>query len=118
MAYAGGYGSQTFSDGPWVKATNRYLGLKFLINGQVHFGWARLTVSKQFRHVVLTGYAYETIPNKALRAGQTSEPAATEASKTTPLPDFVPQLPSLGLLASGAEGLDIWRRSPQSTTTL
>jgi hypothetical protein len=43
-----------------------YLGLKFVIKGKTHYGWARLAVSAQ-RFVVtatLTRYAYETVPGK------------------------------------------------------
>lgn len=56
--------------------SNRYLGLKFVIHGEVHYGWARLSVSlghqRHFNDVsgALTGYAYETIPDKPIIAGQ------------------------------------------------
>jgi hypothetical protein len=58
--------------GPWSKAKNRYLGLRFTIKGEKHFGWARLNVSCPGTNVegTLTGYAYETIPNKAIIAGK------------------------------------------------
>jgi len=65
-------GTQIF--GSWYDVTNRYAGLKFNINGKTHYGWARMSVSgKAFRTVTatLTGYAYETIPNKAIIAGKT-----------------------------------------------
>lgn len=41
---------------------------------QRHFGWARLTVNcSGFVNVdaTITGYAYETLPNKAIIAGKT-----------------------------------------------
>jgi hypothetical protein len=47
---------------------DRYLGLKFVILGEVHYGWARLSVTlehqRQFGDVsgTLTGNAYETSP--------------------------------------------------------
>lgn len=109
MALNSGYGSVSFSNGPWVNATKRYLGLKFMIDGKVHYGWARLTVTKNIDRVILTGYAYETTPNKAIRAGATTD--AAEASPAS-LPEMLPQGPSLGLLARGADALDIWRRDP------
>lgn len=58
-------------DGKGVK--NRYLGLKFLIKGRVHYGWARMNVHiyNYYPDVVLTGYAYETTPNKAITTGKT-----------------------------------------------
>jgi hypothetical protein len=66
--------------GPWFNGgkgvKNRYLGLKFKIKGKFHFGWARLTVktTKNDFTATLTGYAYETIPGKAIIAGQTQGP--------------------------------------------
>jgi hypothetical protein len=62
--------------GPWYNVTNRYLGLKFKIKGKNHYGWARLTVTGKFGSIVatLTGYAYETTPNKAIVAGRTTGP--------------------------------------------
>jgi hypothetical protein len=101
--------------GKWLNVTDRYLGLKFQLHGKPHFGWARLSV--QFRVVVhryyffmatLTGYAYETIPNKPIIAGQTRGPddAGVEESRNLPAPEPA----SLGLLALGAQGVTIWRR--------
>jgi len=58
--------------GPWVNVTGRYLGLKFVIKGKIHFGWARLNVSCNNDQVAatLTGYAYETVPNKPILTGK------------------------------------------------
>lgn len=73
--------SQHSDVGPWVGkgqgVRNRYLGLKFVIHGKIHYGWARVTVTlghqRQYDDVsgTLTGYAYETIPNKPIITGQT-----------------------------------------------
>ena len=66
--------------GPWDNATKRYLGLRFTINGELHYGWARLDVSCPPKvstgglSGILTGYAYETIPNKPIIAGKTKGP--------------------------------------------
>ena len=43
------------SRGPWQHAHNLYLGLKFFINGEAHFGWARVSYTPV--RMVLTGYA-------------------------------------------------------------
>lgn len=103
--------------GPWVGATNRYLGLKFMIGGKVHYGWARLTLnvlSSSNIQVTLTGYAYETEAKHKILAGQKS--AATEqdnsasekegsAVKEIAAPELPAQRePSLGLLAVGSIG--------------
>jgi hypothetical protein len=76
--------SQYSDVGPWVEkdtgVRNRYLGLKFVIHGKVHYGWARLSVTlghhRQYGDVsgTLTGYAYETNPNKPIIAGQITGP--------------------------------------------
>ncbi len=77
--------SSQYSDlGPWAGkgkgVRDRYLGLKFVVHGKVHYGWARLSVTlghrRQFDDVsaTLTGYAYETIPNKAIITGQITGP--------------------------------------------
>ena len=75
--------SQHTDVGPWVGkgngVRNRYLGLKFVIHGKVHYGWARLSVTlghhRQYDDVsgILTGYAYETIPNKTIVTGKTED---------------------------------------------
>jgi hypothetical protein len=66
---------QWANDGKGVK--NGYLGLKFTINGTTHYGWARMNVEFTLKgrievvSGVLTGYAYETTPNKPIVAGKT-----------------------------------------------
>lgn len=92
--------------GPWKQAQNRYLGLKFLIGGQVHYGWARLSVVSHYQaggkstiRVLLTGYAYETTPGMAIVAGGG---AGTQAQVVAP------RDATLGQLALGAVA---WRKS-------
>ncbi len=92
--------SASVCDGPWANAVNRYLGLKFLIRGKAHFGWARLNVNCPQTNVnaELTGYAYETIPNKPIIAGKTKGK------------DVITVQPaSLGHLARGASAIPTWR---------
>jgi hypothetical protein len=79
-------------DGLWF-GVDRYLGLKFVIKGTTHYGWARLTVSMKYykASATLKGYAYETIPGKPILAGATKGPDEPAAG-------------SLGALAAGAAG--------------
>ena len=115
--FFGGDGRMAFKDCPnhfsgnWLRATNRYLGLKFSIGRKTHYGWARLSVQEgRFSFIVtLTGYAYETTPGKAINAGQTKEAADDStneagrgASVTKPILD-IPQPASPGILALGAQ---------------
>ncbi len=88
---------------------NRYLGVRFLINGQTHYGWVRLTVVTRSRQIqaAITEYAYETVPNKVITAG-------VAPIQETKLEDLKPVAPSLGMLALGSDGLAIWKREAAS----
>ena len=59
-----------------------YLGLRFPINGQPHYGWALLEVniSQYAVNTKLLGFAYETIAGQGIRTGQISGTA--RASET------------------------------------
>jgi hypothetical protein len=57
---------------------------------------------------ILTGYAYETIPNKAIIAGKTHAP--DEEPGPASLKTRTSESATLGMLALGAPGLSIWRR--------
>lgn len=86
--------------------TNKFLGLRFAINGQTHYGWARISTrgngTTRQRTIRLSGFAYETTPNKAILAGD--EGPSVKADDQSGLG------PSLAVLSLGAPGIDIWRR--------
>jgi len=75
----------TIVSGPWDNVKNRYLGLQFKVNGRTHYGWARLNVEVKGTTITgtVTGYAYETIPNKAIIAGKTKGPDVTTVQSDT-----------------------------------
>ncbi len=118
---SGGYDAGTttvgFCAGPWKNQKNRYLGLKFMISGEVHFGWARLseTCGKNGENnALLTGYAYETVPNQGIIAGRTkgkADDGEIGSVAPPPLSSPAPAPATLGLLAKGAPGRCIWRRN-------
>jgi hypothetical protein len=102
--------------GLWTDVRNRYLGLKFRIRGKAHYGWARLNVTVACCgrghastlggiRATLTGYAYETIPNKPIIAGKTKGPDVIT------LPTA-----SLGHLARGASAMKAWRKESAGVT--
>ena len=73
-----------------------YLGFRFSISGNEHYGWVRIRVpanGKEKPDAHLIDYAYETIPNKSIIAGETH--GKDDAT--------------LGRLAQGASGLSAWR---------
>ena len=108
--------------GQWgVNNTSHYLGVKFLINGVTHYGWIKLSTGRN--SAFITEYAYETLANKAIGAGNTA--AAEQAhslgvqapsshvqatSSRVETNDAKPSGPSLGMLAAGTDGLSLWRR--------
>jgi len=111
-AYATYFG-RGVSGGYWLNVGEKYVGLRFVLNGQTHYGWIRLSVNANTRHVPtitvkMTGYAYETTPDKAIAAGYRGFTTdGSTAAASTPA--------SLGVLSLGAVGLDAWRTSGLST---
>lgn len=103
--------------GRWLNVNGGYLGLKFTINGKIHYGWARLNVhlANGVIEALLTGYAYETIPNKLIIAGDTGpgEIASVVPAGAESIGTLIPKPASLGLLAMGSPALSIWRRREQ-----
>jgi hypothetical protein len=73
------------SGGLWKEAEHRYLGFAFMIDGEEHFGWARLSLSKfLFNNTAeIEGYAYETIPGKPIVAGDEGNTNAANDSGAT-----------------------------------
>jgi hypothetical protein len=112
----------------WANVSDRYLGLKFRINGETHFGWARLNVKlhkgapkDRTWEVQLTGYAYETVAGKPIQAGQTIGDAEDVSASPQTAQSSTPMVASsasrrasrfmpLGVLALGASGIALWRR--------
>jgi hypothetical protein len=108
-----------YSRGFWAgNLKNRYLGVRFLINGKFHYGWIRLTVTTNVKlrkptlSATITGYAYETVPDKPILAGTTGIAASAEVQVPEKNKNQVG--PSLGMLAAGVEGLTVWRREEPS----
>jgi len=96
--------------GYWSKAQGRFLGFEFTAQGQKHYGWARLNIAGG--RATLTGYAYETEPNKPIRARDTGPVADAPVPEMHSAPRAIATLrpATLGLLALGSRGLDVWRK--------
>ena len=115
-------------DGNWKDVQDRYLGIRFQINGETHYGWARFTTHVNLGPRIsiqaeLNGYAYETVPDRPIRTrprsgapesvGKNFGPAASRFEQ----PSTGHQIATLGLLALGAPGIPFWRRN-QSASSL
>jgi hypothetical protein len=99
---------------------DRYIGFKFNIGTEPHYGWLRVSVNiknpqQHGYNAFITGYAYETEANKGIIAGAKTG-AAEKADLSPSQIDPISPAPSLGMLARGAVGLAIWRREEQSVT--
>jgi hypothetical protein len=72
-------------NGPWFGIQNRYLGFAFMIEGKVHFGWARLSLGNFIfnQTAEITGYAYETSPNTPIIAGDEGNSASVTRNSGT-----------------------------------
>ncbi|HRZ46743.1 MAG TPA: hypothetical protein P5555_16305 [Candidatus Paceibacterota bacterium] len=69
IAYASGNTWPGFSGKP----PEAYLGVRFLSNGAVHYGWIRFVVPQTnppSTFPVIADWAYESRPNTAIRAGE------------------------------------------------
>lgn len=111
-----GVGSVSIQDsGSWLTVETAYLGLKFVVDGETHYGWARikLTSPGNFASASIYGYAYESTANQPILTGQTSGSSAKtkKVSETNPAAGSGTDRggQSLGTLAAGAPGIAMWR---------
>jgi hypothetical protein len=95
------------TSGHWAgNNPDRFIGMRFQIKGQTHYGWVRITVATTAERgcadlsATITAWAYETVPNKAITIGASKDSVAEEKGG----------LPALGMLALGADGVALWRR--------
>ena len=89
------------TQGHWQDVTNKYLGLAMRIDGQIHYGWARLSTRGILNFQgLLTGYAYETVAGKSIVAGDEGQGAPNDES-VAPASEFG-SIRTLGALAIGA----------------
>jgi len=96
------YGLSGGRRGHFWGTSDRYLGVKFAINGEVHYGWIGFRKVNLRFIAVLGGWAYETVPNTPIRAGEEGGESDFEALLSGE-PAVEPT--SLELLAMGRVGI-------------
>ncbi|NQY08176.1 MAG: hypothetical protein HRT71_01495 [Flavobacteriales bacterium] len=71
--------------GKWGGVNHQYLGVKFLIGADVHYGWVELSVGTAASFLTVHSYAYETEPNTPIKINPPNPPAfISKTSSTTP----------------------------------
>lgn len=99
---------RSIAEGYFANTTQRFLGVRFQIDGRTHYGWIgfRSVTASVFITATLYGWAYETQPNTPIYAGLAAaigklekQPAVRSAEPT-----------SLELLAAGHVAVADWRR--------
>ena len=68
--------------GNWSSGTDNYLPVKISILGNNYFGWIRMYFPETYTYfkIILKDYAYNSIPNQAILAGQTFATGISENS--------------------------------------
>lgn len=94
-AYLGGYAdirtastSYTTSIGQFPGAGDKYLGVKFVIGTNVHYGWVRLDMSSLSDSLTIKDYAYHSTPNTPIAAGDTGLTVGVDKVKNVKQFDF------------------------------
>jgi hypothetical protein len=82
----------------------RYLGTRFVLGGNTHYGWIAVRLNTDLLSGVVEGYAYEACADTAIATG------ATSGGANCGRPGDVPEPSSLALMAAGAAGLFALRR--------
>jgi len=92
--------------GPFHDANTKYLGVRFSIDGETHFGWVNIYAKcggggakDTFVFGGVNGYAYNTIPNEPIDAGQVYAKPPEEGDATEP---SAPEPGTLGALSLGS----------------
>ena len=85
MACTNGHGSHKVTQGitgNWQNVSGKFMGLKIKVGSDFYYGWIKLGVSIASYSVSITimEYAYNSIPNQPILAGQTTVTGITENS--------------------------------------
>ena len=59
-------------DAQWLTGINRYLGLRFAINGETHYGWVKIKITAVYASFTVLEYAYNGTAGEAINSGVTS----------------------------------------------
>lgn len=63
-------------EGLWDDDTTAFIGFRFLLGGNTHYGWARVNVQEQTNIITVFDAGYEDTSDTGLRAGVVPEPGS------------------------------------------
>jgi hypothetical protein len=108
VTYSGG-GASNWSAG---SGETGFVGVRFKINGNTHYGWIRLQLGEFPGEISATEWAYESCADTPIAAGATSGGSATCGAPVAPksIPVMGPLAYGLTSLALGGLGLGSLRR--------
>ncbi len=70
------YSGITYGD--FADAGEKFLGMQFVVDGNLHYGWARLDCTVNAVSITIIDYAYQATPDTEILAGATTGGAAVE----------------------------------------
>ncbi len=66
------YGAGTpLEYGNWLGVSDQFVGLRMGVDGQNYYGWLRMSVDSMAGTLTIKDYAYQSIPDSAIAAGDT-----------------------------------------------
>jgi hypothetical protein len=57
--------------GLWIGKEQKYMGIRFKLDGKFHYGWVKLSHDKLKDEVTINDYAYSKLPEQGIAAGKT-----------------------------------------------
>ncbi|MCU0433195.1 MAG: T9SS type A sorting domain-containing protein [Bacteroidia bacterium] len=76
--------SGNYTIGQWPGLSDKFMGVRFTVNNQPHYGWVRLSLSIGSDSLLIKDYAYNSQPNQYIIAGQTVITSETETEVQQP----------------------------------
>lgn len=67
--YVSSYYNTTEEYGDFL-GTERYLGVRFTVQGNTHYGWVRISAAADGKSAIIKDYAYHKLPNTTIKAGE------------------------------------------------
>jgi hypothetical protein len=65
------FNSCAYSSSQFCGGNDGFIGFKFIVGANTHYGWARIQVAADASSMIIKDYAYNSTPDGAINAGQT-----------------------------------------------